>query len=319
MSKGIARDIALDIKRIRQELGRVPSLSEYLSNGGYFNESTIKLAFNGGWAQATRAAGQMKEEVKEEPREPKVLFLDIETSLMLVDTFRIWDTTLRPDDIVRDWELVCWAAMWLDSNEVMFSGFGNEKRALKRMWALMDEADIIITQHGTGFDQPKLNARFIIQGLGPYSPVDHTDTKKMAKKFGFSSHSLGYMCKVLKTKHQKLEHGKFPGKELWRQVEKRNPEALAEMELYNKTDVLCLRDVWEKLRVWGDPHSFNPYRGEAIYKCNCGSSNLIKEGFKTQKTGKFQRYKCRDCGSWHLASGQKNNLFSERKKLSLKP
>jgi hypothetical protein len=249
---------------------------------------------------------------------PHVLFLDIETSLMRVLTFGIWEQTIRPDDIEEDWTVISWAASWLGDKEVMFMGNMKEKRLLKGMWELLNKADIIVTQNGKAFDIKRLMARFLIHDFKPYSPVEHADTKQMAKKFGLTSHSLEYMCKVLKTKHQKLKHGKFPGKELWKECAAGNSEAWAEMELYNKHDVLCLKDVYEKLRVWGDPVSFNPYTSDNAYVCNCGSTIFTKRGFNRRKSGTFQRFQCSGCNSWHQSSGASNNLMPAAKRASLK-
>jgi hypothetical protein len=106
--------------------------------------------------------------------------------------------------------------------------------------------------------------------------------------------------------------------ELWIECIKGNKKAWEEMEKYNKMDILCLEDVYKKLQPWGDGVSFNPYRGGAVYLCNCGSNNLVKDGFKISRTGKHQRYRCQSCGRVHQATGAKNNLFSDGKKLSLK-
>lgn len=49
----------------------------------------------------------------------------------------------------------------------------------------------MIAHNGKKFDIPKINTRFIINGLNPPSPYKQIDTLEVARKqFGFSSNSL---------------------------------------------------------------------------------------------------------------------------------
>jgi len=82
---------------------------------------------------------------------------------------------------------------------------------------LLDQADILITQNGQAFDSPKINTRFILNGMKPPSPYKHLDTYKIAKKVAsFTSNSLEYLTDKLCIKYKKLAHAKFPGMLLWR-------------------------------------------------------------------------------------------------------
>jgi hypothetical protein len=130
----------------------------------------------------------------------------------------------------------------------------DDKKLLKRLWKLLDEADIVITQNGKSFDEKKANARFIINGLPPPKPFKHIDTKQLAKKrFCFTSNKLEYLAEALGVPFKKLKLKEFPGMELWTECLKRNKRAWAEMKLYNIADVLPLkasiRDLL--LGVWG--------------------------------------------------------------------
>ena len=93
--------------------------------------------------------------------------------------------------------MLSWSAKWLDgklqsavleSKEVLKEDDG---RIVKKLWKLLDEADIVIAHNGEKFDIPKINSRFIIHGLNPPKPYKQIDTKKVAaKQFGFSSNKL---------------------------------------------------------------------------------------------------------------------------------
>lgn len=244
---------------------------------------------------------------------PKVLILDIETSLLLVETFDIFNTFISPDQIIEDWRLYSWSAKWLGESKIEYRDLrqgitlSNEKRIAKEMWQKLDEADVIVTQNGKQFDSKRLNAKFAEFGFNPPSPYKHIDTKQIAKRyFGFTSNGLEYLAKKLDLKHKKLKHAKFPGKELWREAKKGNPEAWKEMERYNKQDVLALEELYRKVAPWDTTVNLSIY-SESLSGCPvCQSKRLEKRGFALSKTGKYQRYQCQDCGAW---SKDGRNLF----------
>lgn len=256
---------------------------------------------------------------------PKILLLDIETKPLEVFSFGIWEQNIGINQIKSDWCIFSYAAKWLNEKKMFYKDQRNsknvsdDKNMLQGIWDLIDKADVIVTQNGKAFDEKKLNARFIINKMGQPSPYQHIDTKQLAKKkFSFTSNSLEYLCNALDTKHKKLKHGKFPGMELWVECIKGNKAAWKEMELYNKNDVLCLEDLYIALRPWGINVNLNSLHDQNIYKCYCGSDYLIKKGFCTLKSGRFQQYQCKVCGAWHVATGKKNNLFSKKKISTLK-
>ncbi len=239
-------------------------------------------------------------------KSPKILLLDIETAPMLAYVWSIWEQNVGLNQIKADWHLLSWAAKWLDDSptKIMYMDQRNrkdltdDKEILKGIWDLMDEADIIITQNGRAFDNKKLNARFVMNGLKPPSPYKQIDTKELAKKkFGFTSNKLEYMTDKLCKKYKKLKHGKFSGMELWIQCLKNNPAAWREMEKYNKYDVLSLEELYNVLSPWDTTINFNLYR-ESGDSCNCGSKKFHRRGFAYTNTGKFQRLVCIKCGSW---------------------
>lgn len=317
-----------DIARVARELGRTPSKKEYLERGK-FSDSQINLAFSS-WTMGLRAAGftpvvELKPGPPEEKREPKILFFDLETAPMRVLVFGLFDQNVGLNQIEADWHLLSIAAKWRGSSELIYADqrrakdIKDDRGLLKKLWSLLDEADVVITQNGKAFDEKVANARFIMNGMLPPSPFKHIDTKQLAKKrFRFTSNKLEYLCTALNVEHKKLAHKKFPGMELWTECLKRNAEAWIEMEKYNKADVLALEAVYEKLAPWGVGVDLNLFYNDAVFRCHCGSTHLEKRGFNVSAAGKFQRYQCRTCGAWHSAKGATNNLMGEAKKLSLK-
>ena len=255
---------------------------------------------------------------------PKVLVFDIETAPLLGYVWQLWDNNLGLEQIKQDWHVLSWSAKWLHDgpNKVMYMDQRNAKNVeddseiLKHIWKLLDEADIVITQNGIRFDVPKLNARFVLNGLQPPSSFRHIDTLKIAKKhFGFTSNKLAYMSDKLCTKYKKQKHSKFAGFEMWRECLAGNLKAWKEMEKYNKYDVLALEEVYYKLVPWDNSINFSLYNDSTDHVCKCGSKEHSKNGFYYTSMGKFQKYKCKACGA---ESRDRENLLSQDKRDSLK-
>lgn len=239
--------------------------------------------------------------------EPKILIYDIETAPIIAHVWTLWQNDVGLNQIEKDWHLLSWSAKWLGKKKVMYmdqrnaSDISNDKKLCMGIHKLLDEADIVVTQNGKRFDEKKLNARFILNGLKPPSTYKHIDTRQIAKqKFGFTSNKLEYMTHNLNTKYKKLTgRKKFPGHSLWSECLKGNLAAWKEMEKYNKYDVLSLEELYLILEPWHKSIDFNIYRSNSgeEYICNCGSKELVKNGYHRSTVSVFQRYKCRKCGA----------------------
>lgn len=238
--------------------------------------------------------------------QPKVLVIDIETKPMTAHVWGLKDQNIALNQIVEDWSLMAFAAKWLGNEKVTyFDTFKlSEKEVLERVWKLVDTADILITQYGSGFDAPRLNSRFIMYGMKPPSPYKHLDTYRIAKKsFAFTSNKLEYLTDKLCIKYKKLRHKKFPGMSLWTECLKGNKKAWAEMKLYNIHDVLSTEELYLKLKAWAPDSAPRPYNaGDPTRQCEiCNESgHVVKAGFHKKKIGTYQRYHCEDCGAWTL-------------------
>src|SRR5665213_940542 len=142
---------------------------------------------------------------------PKILVFDIETSPIISYTWGIWEQNVALNQIKEDWYVLAWAAKWLNepASKIMYQDQravkvkSDDKKLMEGIWALLDEADIVVTQNGKSFDVKKLNARFVLHGLTPPSSYRHIDTKVLAKKnFAFTSNKLEYMTDKLCTKYK---------------------------------------------------------------------------------------------------------------------
>lgn len=198
---------------------------------------------------------------------------------------------------MQNGSVLCWSAKWLGSQEILFDSVHNssKKRMLKGIYKLLAEADAVIHYNGSRFDIPTLNKEFLLLGWTPPAPYQQIDLLRTARKqFRFPSNKLEYIAKSLglgeKTKHA--------GHDLWVKCMAGDNAAWAVMEEYNKNDVVLLEDVYNKLLPWITTHpSHGLYSGNDVCP-NCGSVHLVKRGFFYTTLSKYQRYKCKNCGTW---------------------
>ena len=234
----------------------------------------------------------------------KVLVLDIETAPIRAYVWGIWNVNVGTHQIQSDWFCLTWAAKWLFEDKV-YSGKlkpkevaeQNDKRIIEGIWKLINEADIVIAHNGEKFDIPKLNSRFILNGLQPPLPYQQIDTlKHIRRQFGFTSNKLDYVNKLLN-----LERKKDTNFELWERCMQGNASALSEMEEYNVQDVRILEETYLQIRAWIKPH---PNMGlfildEKEHRCpNCGSAELKEQGKNYNTTANvYTLMRCDNCGA----------------------
>lgn len=255
---------------------------------------------------------------------PKILLFDIETAPMLAYVWSLWQDGIGLDMMKNDWFILSWAAKWLDEKEVFYhdqskcKDMENDKALMQKLWKLLDEADIVITQNGIKFDHKKVNARFIIHGMKPPSPYKMVDTLVMAKKnFAFTSNKLEYLSNNLNKKYTKLTKGrKFHGFDLWRECLKGNKSAWAEMKKYNMRDVLALEETFKVLAPWDLQFNRNLYtHDKQLMQCpNCGHKHYKKHGHSYTASGKFQRYECQSC---YVTWSSKENVLTKEKRKNI--
>jgi DNA polymerase elongation subunit (family B) len=193
---------------------------------------------------------------------------------------------------------MCWAAKWMGEEVVYFDSVNDSsnKKMIKGIHKLLDEADAVVHYNGIKHDIPLLNKEFIQMGLQPPSPYKQIDLLQTAKRqFKFPSNKLEYVCKALGVK-QKI---KTIGHELWTRCMAGDKEAWEMMEEYNINDVVILEEVYNKILPWIKGHTNHSLYSQDKAVCpNCGSSHLQKRGYAYTLASMYQRYKCKTCGHW---------------------
>ena len=234
----------------------------------------------------------------------KILLFDIETAPMKAYIWGLWKQNIAWDHVTSDWFIICWAAKWLDSPDI-YSGCvspvealnEDDSNILKPLWKLLDEADVVIGHNSDSFDIPRLNSRFVLNGMVPPSPYYKVDTWKVAKKeFAFTSNKLDALA------HYFGLEGKYETDfKLWEGCLNGDRKCLQEMQDYNIQDVKVLEEVFYKLRPWikGFPNANNYLQPTQIVCATCGSDNLeeLPGQYYYTATGKYQLLRCKDCGA----------------------
>jgi len=234
--------------------------------------------------------------------EPKVLALDIETKPAVVYAWKLFDVNVAVNQIVEVSRIICVAASWVGSDETHFFADwlpGGRTGMLAGIYALMSEADAVITYNGDKFDLTKLKGEFLLEGFPPLPPLTSIDLYKTVKKLGFQSGKLEFIGPFLglgdKVKHE--------GFSLWTKVMEGDAAAQQRMQNYCIGDVLLTIKLYLLIRPYITNH---PHMGSIAAECGaCGSNHIQKRGYRRTKNFKIQRMQCQHCGAWQDGSRSK--------------
>jgi len=246
---------------------------------------------------------KIKKTLVYKPTLPKILIFDIETAPLEVYAWGLWEQNISPDQIINDWFILTWSAKWLFSPNVIAHRLTgkeakqkDDRRIVKELWKVIDEADIVVAHNGDAFDVKKMNARFLKYGLTYPSPYRTIDTLKIARKeFSVSSNKLDYLCKFVGLPN-KINTGGF---ELWKRCIGGDEEALLKMDIYCQNDVRILEDMYLKLRPYIHSHpNVSLYMESDKDLCpNCGSDNLKWSYVYSTISSQYQSAQCQ-CGAY---------------------
>jgi len=231
---------------------------------------------------------------------------------MTVHVWGLYKQRIPHTNIVKEWNVLSWAAKWLYDDEIHSdiltseeARVGDDKRIIESIWKLLDKADIVIAHNGDRFDLRKLNARFIDNELDPPSPYKSIDTLKVARReFAFTSYKQDYL-----TKHFKLEQKLDTNFQLWLDCMDGKQDALDKMAEYNRHDVMGLEDVYLKLRPYIHNH---PNLGvlmdqDACPNCGCEDLNETEAVYLTSAY-QFPVYRCSSCKTPYIRHKKNSNI-----------
>jgi len=240
--------------------------------------------------------------------EPKILLLDIES---LPDL----DMVMNHLPSMSDYpgltlkasinSIICFGYKWFGEGKTHclnawdYKGWAknvNDDRALlEALVKVVEKADCVVTHNGKRFDWKFIQTRLMKYDMPPMPKILHIDTCMEAKRnLLMFNNRLNTIAKFM-TSTTKLENG---GWDLWARVMKRDKAAQDLMSKYCKQDVNVLNEVFKKLRPFiNSIPNYNAYRDHDKDCCpNCGSTRLVSNGYRANKTTRIERLRCNDCG-----------------------
>lgn len=238
----------------------------------------------------------------------KVLILDIEISPSLAAVWGLWKQNISLPNLLGESEVICWAAKWEGSEETLAASAFVEGREemIKRIHALLEEADAVVTYNGERFDLKILNQEFLFANLSPPRPYHSIDLlSTMKRRFRGTSNKLDWWLGRLGI-GQKADTG---GASLWINCMKGDPTAWSTMISYNREDVALTEGLLRRVRAWIPNYPVQPpvadaVTGELLPVCACGSVHFQSRGYKWTVGGMaYRQYQCQapGCGKWHRA------------------
>lgn len=225
----------------------------------------------------------------------KMLYLDIETTPHEGTFWNLFPKYIPIGQLKRPSEVLCWAAKWEGSKEVIFRAWDHPDM-VEDMWELLDEADCVCHYNGKSFDMKHLNREFAAAGLPPPSHYHQVDLLQTVRQnFKLASNKLDFVVQYFGL-GGKVKHA---GIELWYGCMEGNARDWKMMERYNRMDVKLLPKLYKFLLPWIKNH---PNMGLWIDNptkpvCpTCGSMSVQEKGTQyNTKSASYKRYKCNGC------------------------
>ena len=218
---------------------------------------------------------------------------------------RFWDLNafksvtgrrIHPDEVTQWPSTICVAWRVYGREHVHTAaawGQGGYEGMLRRVWGVLDAADVVVGHNISAFDIKKLNSEFALAGLTPPSPYATVDTLTVARKaFGFESNSLDSLCQRLGVPAKRGAYSIQTAEAAMAG----NRTAQRELLDYNRGDIVATEALYDALRPWIRNHP-HPHQ-DAEPSCHaCGSLHLVKNGWHISGVFTYQRYVCRGCGA----------------------
>lgn len=229
----------------------------------------------------------------------RTLFWDIECTPIVAHIWGLRDLNVGLNQIIEKPRIFGFAAAWEGQSPKWYAEWdeGGRLGMLQKAHELMDEAEVVVSYNGAGFDTKWLNAELVAEAIAPPSPFKHVDLYKVAKaNFRLPSFKLQAVSTHVGLSG-KLDTG---GHRLWIDCINGDEKARAKMARYCRRDVALLPELMDKLRPWL-PNTvnfalLNGIEGLACQKC--ASTDLESRGTAYTASRAYPQYRCRDCGGW---------------------
>ncbi len=229
----------------------------------------------------------------------RILYLDIETAPNEGKFWGLFKQNIGINQITKPGYTLCFAARWSDSSEIVFSSVFDDGNLLmmQKMWALLNNADVVVHYNGKKFDIPKINKEFVLLQLSPPSSYKQCDLYHTVRSnFSFASNKLDFVCQQLGLGN-KVAH---KGMSLWDGCMVGNADDWKIMERYNKQDVRLLPRLHKRLLPWIKwPLSYALFDSHPLTCGSCGKHKLVKNKVPVYPgtVNAYDAFKCSACGA----------------------
>ena len=232
----------------------------------------------------------------------KILALDIECSAAKVYVYGLYGQYINPKHIIEDPRIMCFSAQWVGSKKTMFFSEYHDgtEDMLQKLYELMDEADVVMGYNSRRFDVPWIEGVLIENGFTRPSPVKHVDLYQTFKSHSrFLSKKLSYVSNKLLDDKKIDENTLDLSIECSSEDEDVKRKAWARMKRYSVRDTAMMIPLFERVKSYVKlPHPVT--ESPEIPACHaCGSQDLERRGYAATLNGRYQRFRCNACGSWH--------------------
>lgn len=307
-----------EIERLKKEYKR----KKYAQTVEEFSDTLVKK-FGRSMKGISNKIFDLRNEGELDDIMPNILVMDIET-LPIVRYAWEREDYMNAKQMIRDWQVLCWAAKWLGDDRIMSDCLTpgeipvdlrmdrKDKRICLSLLNLFEKSDIVIVQNGKRFDIPSMNSRWWKHGRGRPSSYKIIDTLDTARRvFRQTFNSLNELGKYLGVGN-KLK----TDMELWIGCDNRDEDSLRRMREYNEQDVFLLERVYEKMRGWIPNHPnlgiYNNLRSSQNCPV-CLDVNVENIGFYYASARYYKEYRCGSCRAvWHSTKPEKWQRSNER-------
>ena len=173
-----------------------------------------------------------------------------------------------------------------------------DDKLMQRVYDKINEADMVVTWYGKGFDWKFLNTRMLEAGLPPLPDLPHVDLFYTAKhNLALTSNRLANVQEFLRLKTAKTQLTK----RVWRRAQAGHVDAIEYIVDHCLKDVEVLDQAYEKLKPYVRQHP--RVVPAALEGCRvCGGAVQSRGRAMTILKGPRQRVQCSQCGAWETRS-----------------
>lgn len=200
--------------------------------------------------------------------------------------------------------IISFAAKWLDEKKpIVVDERGGHRAMIEHLWALLSEADVVVTYNGEKADIPWANEHFAEYRLGPPAPFKHVDLfKSNSARFKLPYRSLDFLAgRTLGAEKLKTDFS------LWLGCLAGDEKSWSKMRSYNGKDVVLTEQLYLELLPWlkDQPHIGSiADDGEGMHCYACGRVLTAKHQWSKPARAyvrAYQLYRC-ECMAWNRST-----------------